>query len=114
MVIIRSERKMLAFLVLTLLFVSLKFRIYGTGLIVIVLFFIISAGSVEMSPLYGLAVVVSLSILFQRLSVREMKAGRFMPDSGTHPLRARIVRLALFVGIACRVIITILERYGYW
>jgi hypothetical protein len=101
-------------LVLTILFVSLKFRIYGTGLVVIVLSFIISIEGAEMSPFYGLVVVASLAILFQRLSVREMKAGRFMPDSGTHPLRARIVRLALFVGIACRVIITILERYGYW
>ncbi len=37
--IVRSEGKMLALLVLTILFVSLKFRIYGTGLVVIVLFF---------------------------------------------------------------------------
>ena len=105
---------MLAFLVLTLLFVSLKFRIYGTGLVVIVLFFIISAGNVEMSPLYGLAVVVSLSILFQRLSVREMKAGRFLLDRNEHPIRVSVVRWVLIIGIACRIMITFLERFGYW
>ena len=105
---------MLAFLVLTLLFVSLKFRIYGTGLVVIVLFFIISAGSVESSPFYGLAVVVSLSILFQRLSVREMKAGRFVPNRNEHPIRASVVRWVLIIGIACRIMITFLERLGCW
>ncbi len=105
---------MLALFVLTILFVSLKFRIYGTGLVVIVLFFIVSAGSVERSPLYGLAVVAALSILFQRLSVREMKAGRFLPDRNEHPIRVSVVRWVLIMGIACRIMITFLERLGYW
>lgn len=101
-------------LVLTILFVSLKFRIYGTGLVVLTLSFITSAESVEKYPFYGLVVVVSLAILFQRLAVREMKAGRFLPDGNAHPVRANVVRWALIFGIVCRVMITILKRVGCW
>ena len=101
------------FLLITL-FASLKFRIYGTGLVVLILSFIISMESVEKHPFCGLLVVVSLAILFQRLSVREMKTGRFLPDSNAYPVRTKVVRWLLISGIICRLMITVLERGGWW
>ena len=103
-----------ALFVLTTFLVSLKFRAYGTGLIIITIYLIYSLGSGERCSLDRLVAFVSVVILLQRLSVREMKAGRLFPDREKHPVRAGIVRWVLIIGIACRIMITILERLGYW
>ena len=103
-----------ALFVLTTFLVSLKFRAYGTGLIIITIYLIYSLGSGDGYSLDELVAFISVVILYLRLSAREMKAGRFIPDRDKHPVRAGIVRWVLIIGIACRIMITVLERLGYW
>lgn len=96
------------------MFVSLKLRIYWTGLALLLFLYFLRFEDGFNIVYFHFVEVVFIAVLIQRMSVCMFKNGRLLPNVKKHPKRFRLACGVLALGIIFRLIITLLVRTGIW